>query len=410
MAYNNSGTPSLTNTIVAGNSGGDIAGSYTSSHSLVGGDPLLAALGDYGGPTSTMALLPGSPAIGTGTSNGAPNTDQRGFARGSSVDIGAYQSQGFTLIPAAGSTPQSAAVGTAFANPLAVAVKADNVGQFVNPVDGGVIGFSAPASGASAALSAATATIVNGQAGVTATAGTIVGSYSVTASVAGVTTTASFALTNTASPQKLRAQPLAAVAGPGGSLTWWWPSSLTPTPTRARAISSPRSPGVTALRRRAPRLDIADGQGRFHVLGTHTYVDAGTLHRSASRSPTTAGAQPPRPPAPSWSPPMPTSRPPARCCPQATGVEQFDDPTKACARPSPTRRQPPRPRHQHHLRPGRALGKCSPDHQADRRPSGPDQSGHHHDHRPGRQAALDPQRRGEGASGLRHRGRGSPDA
>ena len=30
-------------------------------------DPLLAPLGNYGGPTETMALLPGSPAIGAGT-------------------------------------------------------------------------------------------------------------------------------------------------------------------------------------------------------------------------------------------------------------------------------------------------------------------------------------------------------
>src|SRR5262249_36838555 len=51
----------------------------------------LAPLGDYGGPTQTMALLPGSPAIGAGTSTGAPATDQRGIARGPIVDIGACQ-------------------------------------------------------------------------------------------------------------------------------------------------------------------------------------------------------------------------------------------------------------------------------------------------------------------------------
>ena len=33
---------------------------------IVGVDPLLAPLGDYGGPTQTMALLPGSPAINQG--------------------------------------------------------------------------------------------------------------------------------------------------------------------------------------------------------------------------------------------------------------------------------------------------------------------------------------------------------
>ncbi len=54
--------------------------------------PLLAPLGNYGGPTPTMPPLPGSPAIDTG---GATTllTDQRGFARvvGSTVDIGAVE-------------------------------------------------------------------------------------------------------------------------------------------------------------------------------------------------------------------------------------------------------------------------------------------------------------------------------
>ena len=45
---------------------------------------MLAPLGDYGGPTQTMALLPGSPAIDAGNSDLVPagiTTDQRGDAR-----------------------------------------------------------------------------------------------------------------------------------------------------------------------------------------------------------------------------------------------------------------------------------------------------------------------------------------
>jgi fibronectin-binding autotransporter adhesin len=189
----------LTNTILAGNSAtaySDVEGRITAGpNNLVGGVPLLAPLGYYGGPTQTMPLLPGSPAIGAGTSSGAPATDQRGFSRGNSVDLGAFQSQGFTLTPLAG-TPQSAVVGTGFANALAVTVAANNVGQFVNPVDGGVIGFTAPATNASASLPAAAA-IVNGQASVTATAGTTAGSYTVKAAAPGVATPVSFALSNT---------------------------------------------------------------------------------------------------------------------------------------------------------------------------------------------------------------------
>jgi CSLREA domain-containing protein len=159
-------------------------------------NPLLAALGNYGGPTKTMALLPGSPAIDAGASTGAPATDQRGKGRVGAVDIGAFESQGFTLTPVAGSTPQSAIVGAAFANPLAVTVKANNP---VEPVNGGVIKFVVnPVNGASAKLSAASAVIAGGTASVKATANTVVGSYTVSASARGVHSAASFALTNQA--------------------------------------------------------------------------------------------------------------------------------------------------------------------------------------------------------------------
>jgi parallel beta-helix repeat protein len=183
----NTGTATLTNTIVAGNpAGGDVSGPISGSDNLIGGNPLLAPLGDYGGPTQTMPLLPGSPAIGTGTTGkGVPTTDQRGFNRGSTVDIGAFQDQGFTLTPVAGSTPQSTLIGTAFTNPLAVTVTANNTGQFVNPVDGGVITFTAPTSGASASLSATTATITGGKAGVTAAANATAGPYTVSATAVG---------------------------------------------------------------------------------------------------------------------------------------------------------------------------------------------------------------------------------
>jgi hypothetical protein len=41
-----------------------------------------------------MAISPGSPAIDSGTSDGAPPTDQRGYARSGGVDIGAFEWQG----------------------------------------------------------------------------------------------------------------------------------------------------------------------------------------------------------------------------------------------------------------------------------------------------------------------------
>jgi predicted outer membrane repeat protein len=55
----------------------------------------LAPLGNYGGPTLTHALLPGSPAINAGAPIAGITTDQRGYARtyGSAPDIGAYELQ-----------------------------------------------------------------------------------------------------------------------------------------------------------------------------------------------------------------------------------------------------------------------------------------------------------------------------
>ncbi|WAC18138.1 hypothetical protein OVA24_12915 [Luteolibacter sp. SL250] len=53
-------------------------------------DPLLAPLDDYGGPTRTMALRPGSPALNAGTVT-VRATDQRGFPVVGLPDIGAYE-------------------------------------------------------------------------------------------------------------------------------------------------------------------------------------------------------------------------------------------------------------------------------------------------------------------------------
>jgi parallel beta-helix repeat protein len=217
---NESGVVSLANTIVANSgSGGNIdnvsgsvfgesdliddastAGGFTNgvNGNIVGVDPLLAPLGNYGGPTQTMPPLPGSPAIGAGSTAlvfTGVTTDQRGEPRtvNSTVDIGAVETQGYTL--SASGTPQSAVTGTAFANLLSVTVAPKDG---IDPVDGGTVTFTPPVSGASATLGPpATATITAGVASVTATANSTAGGpYSVTASAAGATPV-SFSLTNT---------------------------------------------------------------------------------------------------------------------------------------------------------------------------------------------------------------------
>ncbi|MCE9563551.1 MAG: IPT/TIG domain-containing protein, partial [Planctomycetes bacterium] len=98
----NRGTATVTNTIVAGNTAttnADLSGSLTpgSTNNLIGGSPLLGPLENNGGPTQTMALLSGSPAINAGDDSliAGITTDQRGnpFSRtfGSHVDIGAFE-------------------------------------------------------------------------------------------------------------------------------------------------------------------------------------------------------------------------------------------------------------------------------------------------------------------------------
>jgi hypothetical protein len=116
------GTLNLTNTIVAENtatgSGPDVSGEVnTADHNLIGDgsgmsivtdlggnlvgtgaapiDPRLGPLQNNGGPTQTLALLAGSPAIGHADNAKAPATDQRGITRvtglGEITDIGAFE-------------------------------------------------------------------------------------------------------------------------------------------------------------------------------------------------------------------------------------------------------------------------------------------------------------------------------
>jgi CSLREA domain-containing protein len=119
--WNQSGTVNVKNTIIAGNTSTttasqDVDGAFTSQgNNLIGDtdgstgfggsdltgtsgallDPQLSPLGNYGGPTQTMALLPGSPAIDAGDNAGAPATDQRGQPRivNGTVDLGAFEDQ-----------------------------------------------------------------------------------------------------------------------------------------------------------------------------------------------------------------------------------------------------------------------------------------------------------------------------
>ncbi|HBI43132.1 MAG TPA: hypothetical protein DDY78_09800 [Planctomycetales bacterium] len=219
------GTSTLTNTIVAGNTNSsgasdilnlfaDVSGSYNligtgGSGGLTNGvngnivlpsltNLGLVPLGHYGGPTQTMPLLPGSPAIDAGNNALIPTgvtTDSRGDPRlvNGTVDIRAFESCGFTIAVTSGSG-QSTDVSTAFSAPLVVTVTANNPSE---PVAGGLVTFTPPPSGASATISGSPATISGtGTASATATANRTGGGYTVSATASGITTPASFSLTN----------------------------------------------------------------------------------------------------------------------------------------------------------------------------------------------------------------------
>ena len=120
-----SGAASLYNTIVASNTpaGTDLAGVLTvNAHNLIGvPNAELGPLTNNGGPTLTIGLLQGSPAIdgGANTFNGVtvPTTDQRGALRGGQsnsinagavVDIGAYEASSSFLITSAADSYKTA--------------------------------------------------------------------------------------------------------------------------------------------------------------------------------------------------------------------------------------------------------------------------------------------------------------
>jgi filamentous hemagglutinin family protein len=152
---------------------------------------ILTPLGNYGGATQTMALLPGSPAINAGNSN-LMTADQRGVAPVGIRDIGAYESKGFALT-FSGGTAQNTPVNTDFATPITVTLTET---AFNRPIPGVPLNFAAPTDGASATLTNAI-TNATGAATVLGTANGNAGSYTVFVLANGVTL-ASFTLTNEA--------------------------------------------------------------------------------------------------------------------------------------------------------------------------------------------------------------------
>jgi len=174
-----------------------------------------SAIGTANTNGDSVTFYNGTTVLGTGTLAGGVATlslsnlplgvDSVTASYGGDTNFGASVSGAtiFTVVPRAPTSitltaggNQSTYVGTAFATPLQVTVANGGI-----PVSGATVTFAVPSNGASTTLSSQTAmTDANGQASVTATANASPGSYSVVASVSGVTQTASIALINTTMP------------------------------------------------------------------------------------------------------------------------------------------------------------------------------------------------------------------
>ncbi len=90
----------LTSTILAGNSDADatnpdvdVTTLSANNNNLINTDPILTALGDFGGPTRTHMPMQGSTAINAGINDFGLTEDARGFSRddGGGIDIGATE-------------------------------------------------------------------------------------------------------------------------------------------------------------------------------------------------------------------------------------------------------------------------------------------------------------------------------
>ena len=174
-------TATLIDTIVAGNAGGDVIaalapnsaanliGDGTGMTGLINGangnligtaatpiNPMLGALADNGGPTKTLAILPGSPAINSGVDPDNAPYDQRGigFARvvGTSADIGAFELQQAPRIQATqindGSAQRSRvlSLSVTFSSQVSFATTAGAAFTLARSSDGAAVSFTATAS------------------------------------------------------------------------------------------------------------------------------------------------------------------------------------------------------------------------------------------------------------------------
>ena len=247
-----------------------------------GADPVSGAAVTFtvpfGGPTSVLS----SATAVTDASGIARVTATANLQSGSYTVTASYQgvSTSFSLTNTGGQavnltvlsgTPQSAAPGTAFPGALKVKLT-DAAGS---PASGMGVTFTAPAGGATAVLSSGTAlTDASGVASVTATAGSTIGAYTVTAGVGGLSV--KFSLSNLL-PERvaLAASPNPAVFGAPVTLT----ATITPPDATGRVTfydgvnilgSKPLASGTASLS--TTQLPAGNRKLKAYYSGDTTYL------------------------------------------------------------------------------------------------------------------------------------------
>jgi hypothetical protein len=188
------------------------------------------------------------------------------------VDIGAFESRGFTLSITGGNNQQGI-TGTTLASPLSVQVAS----AFGEPVQGGQVTFSAPTSGATATFPDGTVALdANGKASLSVLANSTTGGYTVTATTTGAAPV-NFSLTNVA-PLSLPA------ALPGGT----YGSAYSQTLMASGGAGGPYSFALTAGALPTGLNMASDGtlSGTATAAGSFTYTvtatDSGGLTGSQS--------------------------------------------------------------------------------------------------------------------------------
>jgi Fe-S cluster assembly iron-binding protein IscA len=166
--------------------------------------PTTGARGTFGGSSTTTATSnasgiadPGAFRAGTVAGSYSVTATVSGVATPATFSLTNTAGAASSVTANASTTPQNATVGTAFTNNLRVTVR----DQYNNLVNGVTVNYSAPTTGARGTFGAGSTTSANTNTSGVAdpgifTAGTVAGSYTVTATVSGVATPVTFSLTN----------------------------------------------------------------------------------------------------------------------------------------------------------------------------------------------------------------------